>query len=199
MKNNLLLLIVSTFLLILSSCNDNNNENSNSIEKLNEFKMLVDDELWLPSQIDKDFCMHTFSCSRSEIDGKPFYTISAYRDSNLITDLTSENFFHMQIMNVNNIGKFSISDPVGHFKNHVKFFINKNGKKKFYRNSTNNDFEVEILEFFPKEISFLTGIRGKFSGKLYNVEDKNDVIEITNATFSFKKTNTTNFNQCNND
>ncbi|WP_075341521.1 DUF5025 domain-containing protein [Tenacibaculum agarivorans] len=196
MKNNLLL-IVSTLLLILSGCNDN--ENSNSIEKLNEFKMLVDDELWLPSQIDKDFCMHTFSCSRSEIDGKPLYTIKAYRDSNLITDLTSENFFHMQIMNVNSIGKYSISDAEGHFKNYAKFFINKDGKRKFYRNSTNNDFEVEILEFFPKEISFLTGIRGKFSGKLYNVEDKNDFIEITNATFSFKKTNTTTFNQCNND
>ncbi len=44
--------------------------------------------------------------------------------------------------------------------------------------------------------SFLGGIKGVFSGVLYNKNDKSDSIVINNCNFKFEKTNRTDYYQC---
>ena len=192
MKSNVLLIILILFLTFLS-CSDNEEE---TIERLNSFQMTLNDGLWQPSIIDNDMCQETFRCEQSTVDDKIFYTIRAYRDPQSSASPESENIFRLQVMNVNDAGIFPISGVYGDFTNYVRYINNENGGQKIYQNDTHNSSIVEILELIPIEGSVLTGIRGIFSGTLYNINDQNDSIVVDNCEFTFKRLNWNDFCQC---
>jgi hypothetical protein len=159
----------------------------------NSFSMSINGQLWQPSLIDNDASCPTFECEYTLLNDNPFYTIIAYKDSQSRTDFESENIFRIQIMNVDKIGVYNTSDTYGDFNSYAKFEINESGIQKIYENSTTkiNSF-VRIDEMLPIASS-IDGIRGSFSGILYNNENLKDSIVIDNCTFTFKKLNCGNF------
>ncbi|MDN4166852.1 DUF5025 domain-containing protein [Cytophagales bacterium LB-30] len=195
MKLNPLLIIV-IFQLTLLSCNTKD-EISN--ERLNTFQMTINGELWKPSVIDNKPCQETFRCDQSAIGGKIYYTIKASKDPQSTTNFESENVLMLQIMNVNDVGIFPISDTFGDFNSYFQFIKNENNEQKIYMNDTLNSAKVEILELMPIEEGGLIGIRGRFSGTLYNTINQNDSIVIDNCDFTFKRINWYDLNQCSTD
>jgi len=182
------------FLLIVFGCNE---ENELEQSPLNSFSMNIDDQPWQPSIIENDPCFSTFHCEWSAIDQVPFYTIKAYKDSKSRTDHMSQNFFRIQIMDIDSIGLYNISDPHGDFNSYAMFINNESGTQEIYENSaTENTSIVEIEEIIPIKGSDLNGIKGSFNGILYNKNNPNDSIVIDNCKFNFKKINWRNFCQC---
>lgn len=184
------------FLLIVFGC-----QNYDTIKTepgpLNSFSMYVNNEFWEPSVIDNTGCYATYNCAESFIDGRPFYVIKAYRDPEHKTDPTSEHYFYLQVMNVNEIGTYEITEPFGDFRSSVLYEKNESGSTKKYANSIEKvSCFVTIDEIIPIEGASTSGIKGTFWGTLYNTEDPNDSITINNCAFTFKKTNWNNFNQC---
>ena len=165
---------------------------------LNSFSMNINDQIWQPSVIGNDSCSVALRCEMSTIHGdKNFYTITMYKDSKSRTDLESENIFYLQIMDVNGAGSYPISDPFGDFKSYARFVKNESGNKRIYDNSTTNvSSMVKIEELMPTKGSALIGIKGSFSGILYNRVNPKDSIVIDNCIFSLKKLNWNNFCQC---
>lgn len=57
--------------------------------------------------------------------------------------------------------------------------INESGSQKIYQNSlTRSTSKVMIEKMLPREGSSLVGIKGSFSGILYNINNQNDSIII---------------------
>jgi len=184
-------------LLILALGCNKKDKLKEDLKPLNSFSMYLNDQFWQPSLIDNDSCFSTFHCDYSEIGEMPFYTIIAYKDSQSRANTLSENMIRIQIMNVNSTGLFNISDPFGDFNSYAMFVINESGNQKIYQNSaTKISSEIIIEEMLPIDGSILTGIRGSFSGILYNNVNPNDSIVIDNCKFTFKKINWANFCQC---
>lgn len=184
-------------LLIFALACNKENVLTQGMKPLNSFSMKLNDQLWHPSLIDNDSCFSTIQCEYSEIDLIPFYTIKAYKDSQSRTNYLSENMIRIQIMNVNSTGNYNISDPYGDFNSYAMFVINQSGSQKIYENSVSKITSVvRIEEMFPIHGSILTGIKGSFSGILYNIIDSNDSIVIDDCKFTFKKLNWANFCQC---
>ena len=167
------------------SC-DSDDEALSGGENLNTFQMTLNEKLWEPSVIDS--CTKTFRCEMSGYNDSPFYTIDAYQDSQLIADFNSEYHLRMQIMDVREAGLYPLNEEHGDFNSYIRLSLNDESerKRKIYSNSTtDNSFEVEIEELYPKEGSQVIGIGGEFSGTVYNVENPLDSLEIKNGAFTF--------------
>jgi hypothetical protein len=166
-------------------------------EPVNSFLMEIDGQLWEPSVINNDECYVAYSCELSYINNRPFYTIKAYKDSQSRTNSESENIFRLQIMDVANVETYSISEPFGTFNSYARLVLNEDGLQKIYENSTTASHSyVEITEMLPVEGSVFIGIKGTFSGKLFNLDNPDDFIIIENCLFTFNKINRNNFCQC---
>jgi hypothetical protein len=197
MRKNLKFKLLGLGLLIFALGCNKENELKQDSKPLNTFSMNLNDQSWEPSIINHDSCFSTFQCEWSAIDEIPFYRIIAYRDSQSRTNEESENIFRVQIMNVNRTGEYYITDSIGDFTSYAMFIFNESGNQKIYENSdTKISSVVKIEEFIPIEGSILEGIRGTFSGILYNRVNPNDSIIIDNCNFTFKKINWANFCQC---
>lgn len=189
-------IILLGLMIISFGCNPTD-EFKQDLKPLNSFSMTLNDQLWQPSLIENDSCYSTFRCDLSEIDDSPFYTIQAFRDSQSRSNFESENIFRFQIMNVTGTGDYNISDPYGDLNSYAYFIINELGNQRIYENhSTQLKAVVSINEIYPIAGSMLTGIKGTFTGVLYNKDNPNDSIVIDNCNFTFKKINWANFNQC---
>lgn len=164
---------------------------------LNSFSMTINDQLWQPSIIGNDSCSVAYRCEWSRVDTIPFYTITAYKDPQYRTDAASENIFFLQVMGVYGKGFYPISDSFGDFKSYSRFVISEPGNHKIYDNSTTKETSmVRIDEMIPLEGFSFIGIRGTFTGVLFNVVNANDSIVIDNLKFTFKKINRRNYKQC---
>ncbi|HZK93698.1 MAG TPA: DUF5025 domain-containing protein [Prolixibacteraceae bacterium] len=164
---------------------------------LNSFSMTINDQLWQPSIIGTDSCSVAYCCESSAVDQIPFYKITAYKDPIYRTDGDSENIFFLQVMGVYGKGVYPISDSFGDFKSYARFVINEPGNHKIYDNSTTKETSiVRIDEMIPLEGFSFIGIRGTFTGVLFNVDNANDSIVIDNLKFTFKKINRRNYYQC---
>jgi len=165
---------------------------------LNSFSMNINKQIWQPSVIGDDSCSVALRCEMSTIHGdKNYYTITMYKDSKLRTDFESENIFYLQIMDVISTGTYVISDPFGDFKSYARFVKNESGNQRIYDNSTiHASSKVQVEELIPKSGSALIGIKGSFSGILYNRVNPKDSIVIDNCLFNLKKLNRNNFCQC---
>jgi len=165
---------------------------------LNSFTMNINDQIWQPSVIGNDSCSVALQCAMTTIHAdENFYTITMYKDSQSKTNSESENIFRLQIMDVNGAGSYPISDPFGDFKSYARFVKNESGNKQIYDNSTTiASSVVKIDELFPTNSSALIGIKGSFSGILYNRDNPKDSIVIDSCIFSLKKLNRNSFYQC---
>lgn len=165
---------------------------------LNSFSMNINDQIWQPSVIGNDSCSVALRCEMSTVDGEiTFYTITAYKDSQSKANAESENIFMLQIMDVNGAGSYPISDPFGDFKSYARFVKKDSGNHRIYDNSTTiASSVVKIEEMIRVDGSFFTGIKGSFSGILYNRSNPKDSIVIDNCLFNLKKLNRNNFCQC---
>jgi len=165
---------------------------------LNSFKMNLNNQIWQPSVIGNDSCSVALQCELSTVDEEiAYYTIAAYKDPQSKTNSESENIFWLQIMDVKGVGVYNISDPFGDFKSYARFVKNESGNQMIYDNSaTKGSSVVKIEEMIPIDGSFFTGIKGSFSGILYNKDNPRDSIVIDNCIFNLKKLNRNNFCQC---
>jgi hypothetical protein len=118
------------------------------------------------------------------------YTIKAYKDN--------ETMFWLQIRDVKDVGVYSISGPYDDFTSYARFFRNVSDNKKIiYENSTTKmNSVVRIEEMVSVKYTFLKGIRGSFSGVLYNIDNPKDSIVIDNCEFTFGKINRNDYCQC---
>ncbi len=183
-------------LISVLGCNKKD-ELKQNLKPLNSFSMNINDQLWQPSIIGNDSCSVAYTCEWSKVDQIPFYTITAYKDPQFRKDNISENIFYLQIMGVNSKGVYPISDPFGDFKSYARFIKNEPGNQKTYHNSiTKETCVVRIDEMIPVAGFSYIGIRGTFSGILFNIDNANDSIVIDNLKFTFKKINRRNYCQC---
>jgi len=198
MTNYLKIGILLTGLLILVLGCSEKIETKQKSEILNSFSMNINKQIWQPSVIGNDSCSVALRCEMSTIHGdKNYYTITMYKDSKSRTDFESENIFYLQIMDVISTGTYVISDPFGDFKTYARFVKNESGNHRIYENSTiHASSKVQIEELIPKSGSALIGIKGSFSGILYNKANPKDSIVIDNCVFNLKKLNRNNFCQC---
>ena len=160
--------------------------------------MNINDQIWQPSVIGNDSCSVALRCEMSTIHAdKNYYTITMYKDSQSKTNSESENIFGLQIMDLNGAWSYPISDPFGDFKSYARFVKNESGNRWIYDNSTTiASSVVKIDELFPTNTSALIGIKGSFSGILYNRDNPKDSIVIDSCIFSLKKLNRNSFYQC---
>ena len=190
-------ILLTGLLILVLGCSEKI-ETKQESKILNSFSMNINDQIWKPSVIGNDSCSVALRCAMTTIHGdKNFYTITMYKDSKSRTDLESENIFYLQIMDVISTGTYVISDPFGDFKTYARFVKNESGNRRIYDNSTTKaSSKVQIVELIPKIGSALIGIRGSFSGILYNKANPKDSIVVDNCLFNLKKLNRNNFCQC---
>ena len=190
-------LLLFGFIIIIAGCKKEDNIIEKPVLVVNSFTMDVDGQLWKPSIISGDSCYSRFSCEWTAVDQIPFYTIKAFRDFQPGDNDKSENIFILQIMNVQSKGVYAIDEPYGDFKSYAKFIKNEPGNLKIYENSVANTTSKVIIEkMLPEKGSVLVGIKGSFTGVLYNVENQDDSIVIKNSKFTFNRINRYNFFNC---
>ncbi len=173
-------------------------------QPVNAFSMYLNGRYWEPSPVGNDPCGRTFNGAWSAVGRKdeqiPYYTVVAYRDPRSLTSAQSENALRIQIMDVQKPGRYPIADPYGeNFTSHAVLGVNApDGTYKRYVNKAGSDaFVVEISELLdPLTDMPVKGIKGTFSGTLYNAANPQDSVVITRGAFTLKKINWYNFDQC---
>lgn len=192
-------LFISLIVLISSCVKDQMSIEKKNPVLVNSFAMEVDGQTWHPGQIDKEECHRTFKGAWSSLDEKHFFNISAYRDAKGRTDADSENVLQIQVMNVRGTGDYKLTGSyLESFESFAFFKITKqDGSSARYSNKHDiSSFTVSFEDFISRSGTNLKGVKGAFYGTLYNDKDPLDSIVITKGAFIFKRTNESNFRQC---
>ena len=193
-------LFILSILTVLISCNkENPAPEAIKVQLANSLAMQVDGQQWEPGGSAKEECFRTFNAAWSWLDRKPFFNISAYRDANGNTGAESENSLLIQIMDITLEGSYSIKGSyVESFTSHALFRTAKpdGSKATFVNSQTSNSFKVVFEQFMERPNTTLKGVKGSFSGTLYNEKDPSDSIVIKKGSFVFKRTNGYDFRQC---
>ena len=167
-------------------------------EVLNSFEMEVDDVLWTPSVINGDSCYSTFYCNYAGLDDSQTYTIDADGSPEGTNDVVPDDFLRLQIAFVESPGTYYLTDPEeAFFNSYVLLVRTRNGELTFYRNGENDFRNVVIIEeMMPSYNLSIDGIRGVFTGVLFNADNPNDSIVIENGHFNFEYMVGTNYYRC---
>ena len=191
-------LIVVSLLLFGLSCRQSETITEQKAEVLNAFDMFVNNQAWQPSKLGEDDCMQTFQAAWSTLGSSPFFTAWAYKDAKGVTTNQSQNAFQLQIIDVQRVGQYRITGSYKtDFAAYVLFRINKpDGTSIRYVNDDKGSFTVVVSDFLPSTSPFRPGIKGSFSGTLYNETNPLDSLVIQKGSFSFRKLNWYNSNQC---
>ena len=192
------LLIVFGFMIILVGCTKNQQEVEKPVVRLNSFSMNVNGQFWEPSIIGGDSCYSRFSCQMSALSNLPYYTIIAHKDTLGVPDFKSEDYFRLQIMNVQEPGVYAINDAHGDFASYARFInYEADGNRIIYdTRKDNKSSKVTIDELLPIKGFTFVGIKGSFTGTVYNIENPNDSMVITDCKFIFNRINWGDFLQC---
>lgn len=191
--------LVVVFMILAAGCNKRNKE----IKKTgqvppNSFSMAMNNRPWEPSIIGGDSCHVAGYCNWSAVDNIPFYTIQMYRDPDSEIDDNSRNVFRLQIMNLSSPGVYYVNEPFSDFTSYARLSVNKAANRKIYENGkADRLFKVVIEKMLPKQGSSLVGIKGTFSGVLYNIENQGDSIVIDDGQFVFSTVNHNGYGWCN--
>lgn len=192
-----------SLLLLMGSCQKEEILEKQNFNFLNSFTMQVNRQSWEPSQVGEDKCMRTYNAAWAALIGngvrKPYYTISASRDSKAAATSQSENVFRLRIFNVQETGAYPITGSyVEPFNSFAVFSVIKpDGTYVQYINKFDKPaFVVEVTEIIPIPGSAVTGIKGTFQGTLYNEINSLDSLTFSRGAFTFKKLNRNNYNQC---
>jgi hypothetical protein len=194
-------------MLIMASCGKEDRPEPPSIPRHNSFSMTLNGTAWQPSQLGPDTCARTYKAKWAEVQTSrglmPYYTISAYRDPQAAATPQSENAFTLQFTEVLAPGVYSITGGYQHdFESYAVFTINRpNGTFSRYVNKqVNSAFRVEVSEFIPLPVANVAakGVKGTFSGTLYNENNSSDSLVINRGSFTFMLlgTDVPNYNQC---
>jgi hypothetical protein len=167
--------------------------------------MQVNGQKWEPTQIGQDPCQRTFQASWSEFSSngvsRQYYDLVAHKDPQAVTSHLSENTFRLRIFDVPEIGRYPI---LGVYReprqSSVAFGLRKpTGEYALYVNKRNDPAFVVVVTdvlYIPPGASVTPRLRGTFSGTLYNEQNPQDSLHISEGTFSFRKMNRNTFNQC---
>lgn len=170
------------------------------IERANSFEMELNGTTWSPAVDPNDICRSSFFCDYSglRVGEQPYqtiYTIKAYPDFKY----RSDGKFVIRVVGVERPGTYLINEPLRGDHNPYVIFIDRTSDpvKIYETDPTHQPFEVKIEKMFPiPQTTNWKGIEGSFSGTLYNRDNPDDFLTITNGSFSFKKTNWRNFDHC---
>ena len=169
---------------------------------VNSFSMRVDGQEWKPYQVPDEPCNSTFMAMTGEwrgVDVVPFYEIYAYRDSNGRHDAYSENMLRLVVMNTTKPGTYVIDGThKSHFDSYVVFSQQQTmgGYNLYVNNPARKPFVVDIDEFLPINGSSTKGMKGTFSGVLYNEDNPADSLVISEGRFTFGIVNAGYDRQC---
>jgi hypothetical protein len=187
-NKHLLLHSVWIALFCLVSCKQ---EAPKAKASINTFSMRVNDQQWTPFQQKDDPCSSTYSGSYATISmmsGEiiPFYTVRAYRDPQGKADADSENLLRMRVMNVTRPSTYLLDGTYKEdFDSYLMFQMQKPNFRRYVNDPARSPFVVNVQEFIPIKGSPTKGIKGSFSGILYNEKDPSDVLVIEKGTFVF--------------
>ncbi|WP_162053727.1 DUF5025 domain-containing protein [Pontibacter pamirensis] len=174
-------------LLLLMSCKD---EEPEARVPVDSFSMEVNDRLWTPFQSKEDTCVSTYSYSFSHYGSAPVYTIYAYRDPTGRADAYSENLLRMRVMNVTKPGTYPLygSYKEGIDASYIIFQIQQSmgNPKRYVNDPSRRPFIIQVNEIPLKERRTIPGIKGSFSGTLYNEDNLLDSLVIKKGKFTFK-------------
>lgn len=155
---------------------------------INSFSMQVNGQLWTPFQSKDDPCTSTYSGSYADLGDIPFYTIYAYRDPAGRADAYSDNLLRMQVMNVTEPGVYQLNGTYKEdFDSYFLFVVQQPaGNATFYVNDpSRSPFIVNVAEIPTRKLATIPGIKGFFSGILYNEADPSDSLIIEKGKFAF--------------
>ena len=149
---------------------------------LNSFSMNVNGQVWTPFQSEDDPCSSTYSGHHGFLNEMPFYTIYAYRDPEGIADAFSENLLRISVKNVTTLGDYLLD---GTYKedfdsSYIIFVVQQptGNSKRYVNDPQRSPFIFNVEKFFPRKNAISTGIKGSFSGILYNEADPSDSLTI---------------------
>jgi hypothetical protein len=164
---------------------------------VNSFVMYVNDQVWEPATVNNDNCYKKLKCYYSK-EALPFYTIDAYNGYLPGSIESSENYFRLQIMRVRGIGKYYINQPSEGLNSYARLVKTEPSGVKVYVNDVNTNSSAAIIDEIlqPLKYSTLNGVKGSFSGILYNEANRQDSIIIKDCKFTFAKVNWNDFCQC---
>jgi hypothetical protein len=174
-------------------------------QPVNAFSMYLNGRYWEPSGVGNDPCQRTFNGAWSAVtnanhDRTPYYTVWASRDRGGVTSWGSENALEFQVMGLDKAGRYPVTGSYRQeFTSYAVFNLNSPGSapKRYVNRAEDASFVVtvrEVLEPLPGGV--INGIRGSFTGTLYNEVDPRDSVTITRGAFVLKKVNWYNFDQC---
>ena len=158
---------------------------------INTFSMQVNGEKWTPFQDKNDPCSSTYIGTYSTLSEIiPFYTVYAYRDPQGRADADSENLLRMRVMNVTRPGTYLLNGTYKEdFDSYLMFQMQKPNFRRYVNDPARSPFVVNVQEFIPIKGSPTKGIKGSFSGILYNEKDPSDSLIIEKGTFVFNVVN----------
>lgn len=154
---------------------------------LNSFSMDVNGKDWKPYEEEGNPCYSTFS---GTVNGgsPPRYTFYAYRDPAGIAEWWSENMLRMQLREVPEPGPYLLDGTYKEdFDSYFMFQTREDleNHNRYVNDPERSDFAVTVQEFIPGRYSSTKGIKGSFSGILYNEADPLDSLVIENGEFTF--------------
>ncbi len=155
---------------------------------LNSFSMQVNGEVWEPFQEEDNPCYSTFAGTFGHYGEMPMYTIYAYRDPAGIAEWLSENMLRMRVMNVTEPGTYLLDGTYKEdFDSYFMFQTREDleNHNRYVNDPGRSAFVVIVKEFIPGRYSSTKGIKGSFSGILYNEVDLLDSLIIEKGEFTF--------------
>jgi len=178
----------SIFLLVLllMSCK---REEPEARVPVDSFSMEVNDQLWTPYQSKENTCVSTYFYNFAHYGSAPLYTIYAYRDPTGRADAYSENMLRMGVMNVTEPGTYPLDGSYKEFFGSYIIFTVKQSTgnyKRYVNDHFRSPFIIQVNEIPLKEWSSIPGIKGSFSGTLYNEDDSLDSLVIEQGEFTLK-------------
>jgi hypothetical protein len=151
---------------------------------INTFSMRVNDQQWTPFQEKDNPCSSTYSGSNATISMRsgeiiPFYTVYAYRDPQGRADADSENLLRMRVMNVTRPGTYLLDGTYKEdFDSYLMFQMQKPNFQRYVNDPARSPFVINVQEIIPIKGSPTKGIKGSFSGILYNENNPSDSLII---------------------
>lgn len=193
-----LFFIYSTFFVVslLIGCKQ---EEPKARVPINSFSMEVNGQLWTPFQSKDDPCTSTYGGHSADLGEIPIYTIYAYRDPAGIDDATSDNLLRIRIMNVTKPGAYPLDGTYKEdFESYFIFAVQQpaGNAKRYVNDPGRSPFVINVQELIPIKYSSTKGIKGFFSGILYNEADPSDSLTIEKGEFTFNIVNVNNDVHC---
>ena len=175
-----------SILVLLTGCKSNKSEEPKPPVVMNSFSMRVNDQEWKPFQSKEDPCNSTYAGSASALNENPFYVISAYRDPTGRADAYSENLLRLQVMNVTKPSIYPLDGTYKeNFDSYIIFVTQRPKHGRYVNMPSRSPFVVTVTEIPVKKGYVIPGLKGTFSGILYNEQDPSDSLVIEKGEFNF--------------